>query len=233
MAKTNYDNFDRFAVDYRDIHSENVKLSGADSDYFSEYKVREIALREQASSVQNVLDLGCGDGNSVNYFRHYFPESHIDGIDISQVSVDVAVARGITDATFKVYDGARIPYPDGVFDVCLIATVLHHIPHRLHAALLREVHRVLRPGGRLYIFEHNPYNPVTRHIVNTCPFDINAVLLRPGVTLRTTQSAGFTNVANRFTLFLPRSRMFRLFLRLEKYLGWLPLGAQYYTRGEK
>ena len=41
---------------------------------------------------------------------------------------------------------------------------------------MKEINRVLKLGGRLYFFEHNPWNPFTRFLVRTCPFDKNAQL---------------------------------------------------------
>ena len=179
------------------------------------------------------MDLGCGDGNSCYYFSKHFPGVALEGIDISEASVAVAAARGIAHAQFKAYNGAHIPYPDNSFDLCLIATVLHHIPHAAHPALLKEVYRVLKPGGKIYIFEHNPYNPVTRHMVNTCEFDADAVLLTPGFALNSVKAAGFKAAENRFTLFFPRSGLFKPLLGLEKHLSRIPLGGQYFTRGTK
>lgn len=54
------------------------------------------------------------------------------------------------------------------------ACVFHHIDQREHAALLRELLRVLASGGIALVYEHNPYNPITRHAVNTCPDELRS-----------------------------------------------------------
>lgn len=228
-----FDDFDGFAKDYRDIHNENIKLSGADSDYFSEYKVKEIHRKEAGAKVEHILDLGCGDGNSARFFYQYFHPVTIEGIDVSAESIVEAQKRQIPDANFGVYDGTQIPYADNSFDICLIATVLHHIRFEHHPGLLAEVRRVLKPGGRLYIFEHNPWNPVTRKVVDNCVFDKDAVLLSPPYAKKVTKEAGFSKVDNRFTIFFPRTALFRPVLPLEPFFSRIPLGGQYYTRAVK
>ena len=56
---------------------------------------------------------------------------------------------------------------------------MHHIKKKDRRRILRELFRVLKPSGRLVIFEHNTLNPVTRKLVNECPFDVDAILITP------------------------------------------------------
>lgn len=231
--KNSFDNFDEFAHDYRDIHSENIKISGADSLYFSEFKVKWIHSYFKKQPIRRILDLGAGDGTCLAYFNQYFPEASLSGIDVSVLSIEEAAAKRIPNTEVKVYNGETIPYADHEFDCILIATVLHHISFDLHPGILKEAYRVLKPGGKLFIIEHNPYNPVTRHIVNTCPFDKDAVLLKPSYTKGALKKAGFGSVKNYFILFLPRGGVFRILHFMEKYLSLLPAGAQYVSVGRK
>jgi hypothetical protein len=73
------------------------------------------------------------------------------------------------------------------------ACVFHHIPHGEHWGWLRELYRVVRPGGLLSVFEHNPLNPLTLHAVNTCPFDLNARLIQAGQLARQCRAAGWSS----------------------------------------
>ena len=228
-ASTHQDNFDQFAQDYRQIHSQNVKLAGADSDYFSDFKARIVAQQTAGMHPGAILlDLGCGDGTMARFLVQHLPGIALHGLDISAASIAVANALGLAGAQFAAYDGGSIPMADASVDVCTLATVLHHIAHSHHLALLQEVRRVLRPGGKLFIFEHNPYNPLTRHMVNTCPFDADAVLLTAGFAQRTVRAAGFASQQTRYVLFMPRGGVIKHLLWLERYLGWLPLGGQYW-----
>ena len=60
----------------------------------------------------------------------------------------------------------------------------------------------LRPKGRIYIFEHNPFNPVTRWVVKHTAIDRNAVLLKPAEVRTGLHAAGAITVANLFSYVL-------------------------------
>jgi len=227
-----FDNFDEFAEEYRDIHNKAIKMSGTDSNYFSEYKVVEVKKSEQNDRVK-LLDFGCGDGNSCIYFRKHFDNMNINGIDVSEESIKKAKEKDISNTSFKAFDGLKIPHPDNTFDIVFTSMVFHHIEHNLHNEILHEIHRVLMPGGRFYIFEHNPNNPLTRKIVNECVFDEDAVLLKPTYCKSLINNAGFKNTSISYTIFFPRHKLLKWSVNLEPYLTWLPIGAQYYAKALK
>jgi SAM-dependent methyltransferase len=226
--------FDRFAEEYRAMHAGNIRLSGEAPEYFAEYKIADVAALLASGGVSAapaVLDFGAGVGTSVPYFRKYFPECRLTCLDVSRKSLAIGEGRFAGQAQFVHFDGTRIPFPDSSFDLIFIACVLHHIPHAEHVTILRELCRVLRKGGALVIFEHNPFNPLTVHAVNTCPFDENAVLIRPGRLGASVTKAGFADADIRFRIFFPRA--LRALRRLEPWMTWLPLGAQYYVHARK
>ena len=231
MSERKFDEFDHFANDYREIHNQNLKLSGVTSDYFSEHKIQVIKNHEKKHTI-NFLDFGCGDGNSSQHFTNYFPNSAYNGIDISSESINVAKVKSIKNTNFQTFDGIKIPFQDNTFDVIFTACVFHHIDFKLHQNLFKEIYRVLKPGGKFYIFEHNPWNPVTRHIVNTCPFDEDAVLLTPKYTKKTLNKIFKKSITN-YILFFPRHKLFSPFIKLEGLLTKIPLGGQYYTIAQK
>jgi ubiquinone/menaquinone biosynthesis C-methylase UbiE len=222
--------FDHYVKNYRDIHNKNIKRSGADSDYFCEYKITEITKHLNSQLPLKILDLGCGDGNSARYFGKNFPHATIEGIDISEKSIQMARKRQTQRSHYQVYDGQHIPFATSHFDLILISCVLHHVLPSSRLSLMKEVLRVLNSEGLLFIFEHNPFNPVTRHIVNTCEFDKDAVLLSAQNGLELVKEAGFQQITFTYTIFFPRHSWFQPLLRLERYLGWFPLGGQYYLK---
>ncbi len=222
--------FDKFAEAYLASHAENIRISGEDPEYFARYKidfVRALWDRERRREPAAVLDFGTGIGASLPHLKTAFPGARLVGLDVSQRSLEVAERRFPGAAELVRYDGDLIPLAEGGFDLVFSACVFHHIPEAEHGRLFGQIRRLLRPGGRLVVFEHNPLNPVTRHIVATCPFDENAVLIPAPVLARRQREAGFKRVRTTFTGFFPGA--LRALRPLEGALGWAPLGAQYAT----
>ncbi|NQX99506.1 MAG: class I SAM-dependent methyltransferase, partial [Flavobacteriales bacterium] len=207
-----FDNFDEHAKDYRETHDKSVEMSGADSDYFSEYKIIEMLKFEDASEPLKILDFGCGDGNSSIYIRKHFPNATIFGTDVSESSVQIANDKNIANANFKPYDGKIFPFNEGEFDLVFTSMVFHHIEHKLHDSILKEIYRVLKIKGRFYNFEHNPNNPLTRKVVRECEFDEDAVLLKPSYNKLITNNSGLKTDKLNYTLFFPRHKLFKIFL---------------------
>lgn len=222
--------FDPFADQYASLHAENVKITGEEPAYFAESKVREIAKRI-TSPVETILDFGAGVGGSIPYFRKYFIDAALYCVDVSAESLSKAEAAFGKKARYFHADGNSVPLETESVDIAFAACVFHHIPEREHESALREIRRVLKPGGQFFLFEHNPLNPLTVHAVNTCPFDENAVLIRAPEMRKRLKNAGFSCDAARFTIFFPA--ILSKLRGLETHLHWLPAGAQYYLEGRK
>jgi SAM-dependent methyltransferase len=228
--------FDKFADEYCALHTRNIRMSGETPEFFAEYKVKDViemlsAGTEPRLSQPAILDFGGGVGTSVPYFRKYFPKARLTCLDVSRKSLAIARERFPGLADFTWFDGRTIPFPDDSFDIAFAACVFHHIDHARHGALLGEIRRVLAPGGAIFIFEHNPLNPLTRHAVSTCAFDADARLISGPRMRRNLAEAAFADARNRYRIFFP-GWLHRL-RPLEKYLTWMPLGAQYCVVGRK
>lgn len=226
--------FDAVAGNYAEQHAQSIRLSGEEPEYFAEHKARKVAEAYRAAKVPfpaNILDFGGGIGNSIAPLRGEFPDAKITCLDVSRASLDICEERFGTDVATLAFDGSTIPLPDASWDMVFVACVFHHVDHAEHVALLAEIRRVLRPGGRLFLFEHNPWNPLTRHAVANCPFDENAVLIDP-VTMRGRfAAAGFENTRVSYGPFFPA---FLAKLRpIERLLQWFPIGAQYWVQARK
>jgi len=216
--------FDDYARSYDALHNQNLAASGEPLEYFSAYK-RACLERLGAPVGEPLLDYGCGIGNVTQALATSFHEVH--GFDPSSESLKVARER-VPGATFHGDLGA---VPAAHFASAVVSGVLHHVPRPERTALLEQLREKLRPRGRVFVFEHNPLNPVTRHSVATCPFDDDADLLWPWQATRLLASAGFTSVTLDYIVFFPRPLAW---LRpLEPRLGWLPLGAQMLLVGHR
>ena len=224
--------FDAFSEEYRIIHTKNIRLSGAESDYFFEHKILEIKKQEGSSSVK-ILDFGCGDGLMSKYFIKHFPSGFYYGIDVSSENIKQALLHKAHNSSFCHYPGNELPFGDETFDIALAANVFHHIDPKDHLKTIMEISRTLKPAGRLYIFEHNPVNPVTQWIVKTCIFDKKAKLLLPSHFKKYFKNSQISTYKIKYLLFFPRHRIFRWFFALEEYLRALPVGAQYLIIGQK
>ncbi len=130
------------------------------------------------------------------YFQHVY------GVYITFEGVKQA-CRTVADATFLQFDGACLPFPDETFDVAFAVCVMHHVPPPQWRDFTVEMARVVKPGGLVIVFEHNPYNPLTRVSVSRCEFDRDATLLprRQTYHLLKIKNAGMTELKDRFILF--------------------------------
>lgn len=107
----------------------------------SEYYLE--SLFSQGNSIRQVMDLGCGTGNSIDYFRRKNPSIRWAGVDIEK-SPEVE-SRTRTDGKFYTFDGAHIPFDDNYFDLIYCRQVFEHV--RYPICLLKEIRRVLKPNG--------------------------------------------------------------------------------------
>lgn len=218
--------FDVYASEYSKLHSQNISISGEGPEYFSEYKVKDMALyfKGIGKSPDTIIDFGCGIGGSLAFLKKYFTTSMIYGCDVSSESISVAREMN-PDCKLDIVNDNSLPYNADFCDVVFCACVFHHIDQHMYEKWLTEIRRVLKVGGHIVIYEHNPYNPLTVRAVNTCPFDENAVLITPNKLGAFLKNAGFNSIEVKYVLFFPRALKFLRFL--EKFLWWLPLGAQY------
>lgn len=222
------DNFDAHADDYDETLASALSFTGADGGYYAERKIEALEqfLRSAAhASPSRILEFGCGTGNNLPLLRALFPSAELHGIDVSEKSLDAARALNVDRCHLRSYSGGMLPYPAASFDFAMAANVFHHIQPEARPAALVAIRRTLAPGGILAIFEHNPYNPLTRIVVRDCPFDKGVVLLSHRETAALFRHAGVAVLETRFIIFVPPR--LSLLRGIEKYLAALPLGAQY------
>jgi SAM-dependent methyltransferase len=220
--------FNTYKDTYREAVEQSISFSGRDVDYFAEHKAMHLAALARRHlgdpSTLSALDLGCGIGATDAFLRGAFGELH--GADIAAEAIERAAAMN-PEVTYTPYDGVRLPYDDGAFDLAFTVNVLHHVPIGARAGFAGEMARVLRPGGLAVVIEHNKFNPLTTLAVSRCEFDEDAVLLTRRTTTHLLRDAGLRAVERRYILFAPVSAPRAV--AMDRWLHWLPLGGQYYV----
>lgn len=220
--------FDQYAADYDSKLGEDLKFF-EESSYFAEYKIK-IVRNELKSTPANILEYGCGIGRNLTFITKYFPDSKVSACDISAKSLEIAGKSNSTVNLFKIED-SELAIHENKFDLIFISCVFHHIEPPLRQDSMNKIRSLLKPEGMLYIFEHNTLNPITRKIVRECPWDEDAILLKPAELKTLFKISNLTFKKLKYTLFFPS---FLKFLRpLEKLLTWFPLGGQYYITSQK
>ena len=108
-------------------------------------------LLAQLRPGMRVLDVGCGPGTITLGLAEAVAPAEVVGVDMQEHVIEraraLAADRGIANARFQVADAYELPFPDGSFDAALEHRVLMHLADPVRG--LREVRRVLRPGGVL------------------------------------------------------------------------------------
>jgi len=225
------ESFDEFAGKYDDLLKDPLrdKFAGG-SAFFIQQKCRIVArrlerLRREAGRPLRVLDAGCGQGTA---FPFIGSDTRVFGSDISMPMLHDAVKRG----PVAVQEPYALPFADETFDAVYAFCIYHHIPDEDHVRHLTELRRVVRTGGEVMIFEHNPYNPVTARIFKRAPIDQGCHMIAPPRLRSLFNSAKFHDLSSGFLLFVPEP-LYKVFGALESALSWLPLGGQYFVAGRK
>lgn len=109
------------------------------------------------------LDLGCGTGWHVQRLQEM--GFRVWGLDNAMAQVQQAQGRETpcADSCWCVSDVQSLPYADGSVDFAYAINVIHHLETRTEQAIaVREIHRVLKPGGLFFIHEVNTSNAIMR-----------------------------------------------------------------------
>lgn len=224
--------FDDCARDYDATVQSAIGASGESVQFFADLKVRLMSQVLGDERPEKIVDFGCGIGNTTRAIGAHFPDSRVVGFDVSSESLDIA--RRVTSATSDrlVYVSTtdnRLPLANASVGAAFASCVFHHIELGDREHWARELRRVLQPGAPLFLFEHNPYNPLTVRVVRRVPFDEGVSLLKPRHATELLQRAGFATSPPWYYFFFPA--FLRVFRTLEPALKRLPLGAQYFVVG--
>jgi len=112
---------------------------------------------------ERVLDAGCGTGTlAIEAKRRVGSRGLVAGVDASAEMIARArakAAKARVDVDLKIAAAESLPWANASFDVAFCSLMLHHLPRDTRARCLREIRRVLTPGGRLLIIEFSITEP--------------------------------------------------------------------------
>lgn len=158
---------ERIAHEDDDVLRENVKIKDRFHHIYTYpsrirlYESMDINMRK--ASGQRILDYGCGWGDASLKYLSW--GCHVTGIDISEPYIKEAeercLAAGYTRDQFRfaVMDAHNLEFEDSTFDIVVGYGILHHLDADV---AMSEIHRVLKPGGRVMLQEPLADNPLLK-----------------------------------------------------------------------
>ncbi len=133
----------------------------------------------ECKDIQIVMDLGCGAGNSIDYFRKKNPNVKWIGLDIE--SSPEVNSRTRADGEFRTFDGINIPFKEDYFDLIYCNQVFEHVQYP--RKLLKEVNRVLKQRGYFVgsVSHLEPYHSYS--LWNYTPYGFALLIKEAGLEL--------------------------------------------------
>lgn len=216
-------NFDIHSQNYREFLRSSMGFCGRNDDFFDIIKIYYIKKWViDINKIYDILDFGCGIGKLTSFLARDFPNFSIHGYDVSEESLRIAKSEN-SDLKNALFTSSLSD--EKKYDLVIASNVFHHIDPNEHLNVLEGMKKILNKKGMIVIFEHNPFNPLTRHIVNRCSFDKDARLVYRCKFMNLARIAKFRVVKKPYILFFPwRANIFR---NLENLLIHIPFGAQY------
>lgn len=112
------------------------------------------AAAQRIKPGSRILEVGCGDGYGTLFLADCERDFEIKAIDINEEIIErINKNSSREECRFSPYDGAHIPYEDSAFDAVISFQVIEHVPNE--SAFLKELCRVLAPGGKVFISTPN------------------------------------------------------------------------------
>jgi 2-polyprenyl-3-methyl-5-hydroxy-6-metoxy-1,4-benzoquinol methylase len=216
--------FDKFYCSYKEMLNSSLGIFGKNDTFFDSYKITCIKdWLVKNDPAYDILDFGCGIGKVTALLARGFLKSTVYGYDISKECLSVAKKENAELKNVYFIDDLSKAHR---FDLVMVAGVFHHIKSNEQLATMCRLRDLLKPGGRIIIFEHNPLNPLTCRIVNRCPFDSDAELIRCHKFVEMVKRSDLAVEQKLYVLFFPWSSS--IFRKIEHWLRHIPVGAQYF-----
>lgn len=155
-------------------------------------KMLDLVAHEVATNQpRNIIDVGCGTGRLLRAASIRWPEAQLIGVDPAEQMVSQA-SRLNPNVTFKHSSAESLPFPDQSADIVLSSISFHHWTDQIQG--LREIARVLRPGGLFCLADHTfPLSRLFGENVKS-PEQIRALMASAGLAIRQQQKLGMRYV---------------------------------------
>ena len=125
--------------------SDNIELTCLEADVYH----RLLDLDQK-----HILELGCGNAEITRDIATGGPDRTITALEVDEIAHDKNLQiTDLPNVTFGLGGAEDIPLPDESIDVVFMFKSLHHVPIDLMDQAMREIQRVLKPNGRLYVSE--------------------------------------------------------------------------------
>ncbi len=101
-----------------------------------------------------VVDIGCGTGVFLQIAQQQYPQMKFIGVDPDAKALSIArhrLERAGMDVALHQAFAERLPFPDQSVDVCVSSLAFHHMPDEAKRQGIKEIYRVLKPGGSIVI----------------------------------------------------------------------------------
>ncbi len=127
-------------------------------DLFLQEPKKRLLAQVNQEKQGSLLEIGVGRGDNLPYYTH----APVTGIDISEGMLAYARKRAPAGCTLRIMDAARLEFPDCSFDYTVISHVLTVVPDPVK--VMDEVYRVVKPGGKIFILNHESTGPVREQL---------------------------------------------------------------------
>jgi ubiquinone/menaquinone biosynthesis C-methylase UbiE len=217
--------FDRYAQRYDELLRDPIRdrfAAGGEFFFTRKWDLIEAYFSRAGRDLKSVrwLDVGCGQGDLLRVGASRVGEAC--GCDPSAGMLTGCEGLDVRPQP----DLGKLPFPSESFNFVTAVCVYHHVPPDARVGLMREMARVLQPGGTACVIEHNPFNPATQVIVRRTPVDADAKLLTAGMTRRVMRKTRLTPNSTEYFLYFPEGLYGKL-KAMESALSGVALGGQY------
>ncbi|MDX2127421.1 MAG: class I SAM-dependent methyltransferase [Chloroherpetonaceae bacterium] len=130
----------------------------------SEDMLRTETAARIPKTAKKVLDIGCGTGTATRAIATALPESQVTGVDLSPYMLAAAKmkAKSFNNISFLHANATELPFENESFDAVSASLLFHEMPKSAGELVIKEVLRVLKPGGTFTVFDGAQYNGVAK-----------------------------------------------------------------------